>query len=242
MRLHTYHGLDVRLTGGPDREGGGDGPVVILLHGFGAPGDDLVSLWNMLRVPDTVRFAFPAAPLQLPGGFPGGRAWWMLDVDRMVRDAASGRGRDLHAVPDGLATAREQLLAMLDALDREWGLPADQVFLGGFSQGAMLACDAMVRSARPFAGLIILSGSIVAQQEWEERWPQRTGLPVFQSHGTDDPILPCTTATQLRDTLRRHGLPVTWHEFRGGHEIPLPVLERLGAFLTNPRGAGGEAR
>ena len=40
MRMHTYGGLDVSIAGGPDREGGGNGPVVILLHGFGAPGDD----------------------------------------------------------------------------------------------------------------------------------------------------------------------------------------------------------
>ena len=47
MRVETYGGLDVYVAGGPDREGGGNGPVVILLHGFGAPGDDLVSLWRM---------------------------------------------------------------------------------------------------------------------------------------------------------------------------------------------------
>ncbi len=237
MRLKTYSGLDVYLAGGPDREGGGDGPVVILLHGFGAPGDDLASLWKMLRVPDTVRFVFPTAPLHLPGGFPGGRAWWMLDMDRLARDAASGHGRNLDVVPEGLTAAREQLLAMLDALDRHWGLPANHVFLGGFSQGAMLACDTVLRTSRPFAGLIILSGSVMANHEWEERWPARSGLPVFQSHGTDDPILSHDTATQLRDTLRRHGLPVTWHEFRGGHEIPFSVLDRLGPFLTDRGGS-----
>ena len=236
MHLKTYGGLDVRLAGGPDREGGGDGPVVILLHGFGAPGDDLASLWRMLRVPDTFRFVFPVAPLQLHGGLPDGRAWWMLDVDRLARDVASGRGRDLHVVPEGLEAARERLLAMLDELDRQWGLPADQVFLGGFSQGAMLACDAVFRTSRSFAGLIILSGSIIAKQEWQERWPTRKGLPVFQSHGTDDPILAHNTAVELRDGLRSRGLPVAWHEFRGGHEIPFSVLERLGPFLTDPRG------
>ncbi len=235
MRVHTYGGLDVQMVGGPDREGGGNGPVVILLHGFGAPGYDLVSLWRMLRVPDTVRFVFPVAPLKLEDGLPDGRAWWMLDMDQIAQHMA--RGRDLHVVPDGLAAAREQLLAMLNDLDRHEGLPPDHVFLGGFSQGAMLACDTMVRSTRAFAGLIILSGSILAKQEWEERWPARKGLPVFQSHGTDDPLLPHETATQLKDSLLRHGLPVTWHEFRGGHEIPLSVLDRLGPFLSNPSGS-----
>ncbi len=237
MRVQTYGGLDVQIAGGPDREGGGNGPVVILLHGFGAPGDDLVSLWRMLRVPDTVRFVFPVAPLKLDEGLPDGRAWWMLDMDQIAQHMARGRGRDLHVVPDGLAAARERLLAMLDDLDQHEGLPPDHVFLGGFSQGAMLACDTVVRSSRAFAGLIILSGSIIAKQEWEERWPSRKGLPVFQSHGTDDPLLPHETATQLKDSLLRHGLPVTWHEFRGGHEIPLSVLDRLGPFLSNPGGS-----
>ena len=229
MRMHTYGGLDVSITGGPDREGGGNGPVIILLHGFGAPGDDLVSLWRMLRVPDDVRFVFPVAPLRLDDGLPGGRAWWMLDMDRTAR----GLPHDIEEVPDGLAAARERVLAMLDDLERHEGLPPDRVFLGGFSQGAMLACDTVLRSPRAFAGLLILSGSIIAQREWEERWPARKGLPVFQSHGTDDPLLPHDTARQLKDSLLAHGLPVTWHEFRGGHEISLSVLEQLGRFLSD---------
>jgi len=232
MRMHTYGGLDVYIAGGPDREGGGNGPLVILLHGFGAPGDDLVALWRMLRVPDDVRFMFPVAPLPLDQGPFDGRAWWMLDLEQI----ALGVGRDIDAVPDGLAAARERVLAMLDDLDRNEDLPRDRVFLGGFSQGAMLACDTALRSPRAFAGLIILSGSIIARPEWEARWPARKGLPVFQSHGTDDPILPHDVAIQLKDSLLAYGLPVTWHEFRGGHEIPFPVLEQLGLFLINTCG------
>ncbi len=232
MRMHTYGGLDVYIAGGPDREGGGNGPLVILLHGFGAPGDDLVALWRMLRVPDDVRFMFPVAPLPLDQGPFDGRAWWMLDLEQIAR----GVERDIDTVPDGLAAARERVLAMLDDLDRNEGLPRDRVFLGGFSQGAMLACDTALRSPHAFAGLIILSGSIIARPEWEARWPARKGLPVFQSHGTDDPILPHDVAIQLKDSLLAHGLPVTWHEFRGGHEIPFPVLEQLGLFLINTCG------
>jgi predicted esterase len=52
----------------------------VLLHGFGAPGDDLLPLAEALDLP--VRFVFPAAPLELGmGGFYGdSRAWWMLDL------------------------------------------------------------------------------------------------------------------------------------------------------------------
>ena len=49
MRTTTLGQLTVHLTGGTDREGGGDGPLVVLLHGFGAPGTDLVPLWRELR-------------------------------------------------------------------------------------------------------------------------------------------------------------------------------------------------
>ena len=44
MRIAQFGGLTVRLTGGTDGKGGGNGPIVVLLHGFGAPGDDLVPL------------------------------------------------------------------------------------------------------------------------------------------------------------------------------------------------------
>lgn len=62
--------------------------------------------------------------------------------------------------------------------------------------------------------------------------PKRKGLPVFLSHGTDDDILPHTAAERLRDLLAQSGLAVEWYSFRGGHEIPEPVLRRLGVFLT----------
>ena len=68
MRDETFGGLRVRLTGGPDRQGGGDGPLVVLMHGFGAPGNDLVPLARVLDVPREVRFAFPEAPLESRAG------------------------------------------------------------------------------------------------------------------------------------------------------------------------------
>ena len=71
-------GLRTLLAGGPDREGGGGGPVVALLHGFGANAEDLFGLWRVLDVPRAVRFAFPEAPLGLMPGYPS-FAWWHLD-------------------------------------------------------------------------------------------------------------------------------------------------------------------
>jgi phospholipase/carboxylesterase len=97
----------------------------------------------------------------------------------------------------------------------------------------MLSTDLVLHSDIPFAGLALLSSSLIAKQEWLIRLPNRQGLPVFQSHGTDDPILAFSMAQQLREHIQLAGLPVSWVEFRGGHEIPIPVLEGLSTFLQS---------
>ena len=232
MRQDNIGGLTVRLTGGTDGHGGGHGPVVILLHGFGAPGDDLVPLWQYLDAPRGTRFVFPAGPLSLSMGLGESRAWWMLDLDRITKDREAGRPRDLsQEVPKGLAEAREKILALLRDLDPRGGTDPKKTVLGGFSQGAMLACDVALRSPRPLAGLVLLSGTLVSQREWEPLMPKRKGLRVLQSHGNQDPLLPFSQAERLRDLLKGAGMVVDWNSFRGGHEIPEAVLNRLSTFL-----------
>jgi len=233
MREVILGGLNTRLTGGTDRNGGGNGPVVILLHGFGAPGDDLVALGDVLAVPKGTRFLFPEGPLSLSMGFGDSRAWWIIDMARLEADRAAGRVRDLSAeVPRGLPAAREALEKFLAQLPRAIPIDYKKTVIGGFSQGAMLSCDIVMRTPHPFAGLVQLSGSLLAKQDWRPAVAKRTGVPVFQSHGTQDPILPYVMAERLHDELIHDGLSVEWHSFRGGHEIPEIVLRQLGAFLT----------
>lgn len=229
MRSESLGGLRVRITGGEDREGGGDGPAVVLLHGFGAPGDDLVPLVRVLDVPRAARFVFPEGPLAIPG-YGAGRAWWMVDIEERI--ARRERGEDLsREVPVGMAEAHERVVAMLDALDA--ALHPSRLVLGGFSQGAMLSCDVALRTERPLAGLVLLSGAPVASDEWTPLMSRRRGLPVFASHGRDDPMLPFAGADRLRTALDAAGLPVRWVPFRGGHEIPPGVLDGLARFLRD---------
>jgi phospholipase/carboxylesterase len=233
MREERIGGLRTRITDGTDGKGGGRGPVVILLHGFGAPGDDLVSLADDVPVPPGTRFVFPEGPLSLSFGPSEARAWWLIDMARIAADQAAGRVRDLSQdIPKGLAPAREAMLAFLKEVERTFSTDPRKTILGGFSQGAMLSCDVMLRTAQPYAGLIQLSGTLLATQEWVPLLPKRKGLPVFQSHGMQDELLPYVGAERLRDTLTHAGLSVEWHSFRGGHEIPRSVLQRLGPFIT----------
>ncbi len=233
MRMDKLGGLTVRLTGGTDGKGGGNGPLVILLHGFGAPGDDLVPLSEYLDAPVGTRFLFPEAPISIPMGFGDSRAWWMIDMARIQADRAAGKIRDIsNEIPRGLVEARERVGSLLEEILRKLGADPKHTILGGFSQGAMLSCDALLHSTQPYAGLIQLSGTLVAKQVWGPLLAKRKGLPLFQSHGTQDPILAYVMAERLRDEFLQAGVKVEWHPFRGGHEIPEPVLRQLGIFLT----------
>jgi phospholipase/carboxylesterase len=231
MRIGELGGLKVRIAGGTDREGGGEGPVVVLLHGFGAPGDDLATLWRVLRAPQGTRFVFPEAPLSLAAmGMPGGRAWWMIDIARLQRVRTAEEVLQMMGeVPPGLAAARERVLAMLEALDAE--LHPSKVVLGGFSQGAMLSVDVALRTDRAFAGVVVMSGALIAATEWKPIVEKRRGLPAIQSHGARDPILPFVAGEALRDLLKGGGLAHTWVPFQGEHAIPPPVLDAVGGFL-----------
>jgi phospholipase/carboxylesterase len=203
------------------------------MHGFGAPGDDLVALWRVLDVPRDVRFVFPVAPLQPPEfAAYGGRAWWPIDMVALQQAATAGQIRDRsRELPEGLAPAREQVIAMLDALEAALAVRGEQLVLGGFSQGAMLACDVALQTDRKLASLVLLSATLISRDAWVPRMSARSTLPVFQAHGRGDPLLPYSVAVELRELLRGAGCSVEWSEFNGGHEIPSSVLQALAAFI-----------
>ena len=234
MREERFAGIKVRLTGGEDRQGGGDGPLVVLMHGFGAPGTDLVGLWRVLDVPSDLRFAFPEARQEIPG-MPGARAWWMVDFARAEQAMAEGPRSYAMEIPPGMEDATDQVVQMLEAMQEALGVPDEQLIVGGFSQGSMAACNAVFARNLTPGGLVILSGTPVNLAAWKSGMASRREVPVFQSHGLQDPLLSFGAAEQLRDEMREAGLATEWVPFRGGHEIPMPVLEGLGRFLSTIR-------
>ncbi len=232
MREAQFGGITVRLTGGDDREGGGDGPLVILMHGFGAPGTDLVGLWRVLDVPRSVRFAFPEAPHELPG-MPGARAWWNLDLARAERAMAEGPRSYATEIPPGMEDATDLVVQMIEAMQAELAVPNERLIVGGFSQGSMAACNAVfTRNLAPGA-LVVLSGTPVNLEAWKAGMALCGDLPVFQSHGQQDPLLSFQAAEDLNEAMGAAGLATQWVPFRGGHELPMPVLKGLGEFLSD---------
>jgi phospholipase/carboxylesterase len=205
--------------------------VIVLLHGWGASGDDLVPLGAALAAPARL-FVFPAAPLPAPFG--GGRAWWPLDLAALEAARAAGRERDLREVtPEGLLDVEVRLLALLDELERDLHVPRSAIVLGGFSQGAMLATDVTLMAERRPRALVVLSGTVVAERRWRAAMAAgKPAVPVFLSHGRQDPVLPFRLATELERLLTEAGHPVTWLPFEGGHGIPPVVLKGVDAFLA----------
>jgi phospholipase/carboxylesterase len=220
VRSRTAGALRVREVGSER------GPAVVLCHGYGAPGDDLVGLAGAIGI-DGLRYVFPEGPLSINAGWVEGRAWWPVDMMRLQVEIASGRGRswDPDAIPPGLREARAKLLDCLHALD----LDLSRTVIGGFSQGAMITTDLVLGERLPAAGLAILSGSYVDRQRW---LPGMQGAPpVFQSHGLADPILPFGVAEALHQALVSAGVQATFVRSPGGHEIRPNVVDGLRSFV-----------
>lgn len=215
-------------------EGKTPSAVGVFCHGFGAPGTDLVPLGAEIlhrsrQVAEHVQFIFPAGPLSLDAvGMFGGRAWWYLDLEELTAALQHGRFRDQrNELPEGLPEARGMLMALLEDVGRQTGLPQSRMVLGGFSQGSILATDVTLHSDEPPGALCILSGTLLCEAEWRELAPRRQGLRVLQSHGRNDPLLPYQAAVWLKELLDEAGLSVEFLAFNGEHTIPAEVLPRL---------------
>jgi len=228
MEQRRLGGLTVWAGGGDDRKAGGDGPAIVLCHGFGATGDDLVALHRVIEVDRSTRWFFPEAPLEIDfGGGQSGRAWWPIDMERLMMMQARGEPRLLaQETPAGMAEARARLEGVLAELEADHRVVRTRTLLGGFSQGAMLATEIVLHAAdRPFAGLIALSGALLCEDRWRPAGKASgPNIHAVVSHGRRDPILPFGSGEALRDLLNESGASVRFIEHGGGHEIPPAAL------------------
>jgi phospholipase/carboxylesterase len=234
--------LQVYTAGGSVRRGQGQGPAILLCHGYGATGEDLVELARMVDAGREVRWFFPEAPLAIEfDGFVAGQQWWPLDIQSIQELTRRGQSRSLASeTPFGLAEARADLEATIAELERTHHVRPDQLIIGGFSQGAMLTTEiALHREGTPFAGLVVFSGNLVSEDRWAAA-ARKTGpkLHALVTHGRADPMLPFNGAIALRDLLLAAGAHVEWVAHQGQHEIPPAALSGLAAFARARLGTG----
>jgi phospholipase/carboxylesterase len=199
--------------------GGRARSLVVLLHGLGADGHDLIQLaphWAEL-LPSTA-FVSPHAPFPCDMA-PYGRQWFSL------------QDRDPHRIRSGVAAAAPILDAFLDATLEAHRLDDSALALVGFSQGTMMSLHVAPRRARAMAGVVGFSGALVGAEELA------TGLratpPVLLVHGDADQIVPFSAMEAARSALAAAGIEVTTERRPGlPHSIDETGLEKAAAFLA----------
>lgn len=198
-------------AGGPARS------LVVLLHGWGADGDDLIGLadeWAP-RLPHS-RFVAPNAP-EVCDDNPFGRQWF------------SFRDCDPAALAAGAARARVVIDAFLDAELARLGLGGERLALAGFSQGAMMALHVGLR--RPCAAVVSYSGALIDGASLAAEG--RASPPVLLVHGDADPVVPPAELDRAAAALTALGVPVRRHLARGlGHGIDAQGLSLGAAVLA----------
>lgn len=211
----------------------------VFCHGFGAGGDDLVGLAGELlqyAPRDTGwMLVFPAAPLSLDEqGMPGGRAWWLLSIQRLISALEDGRYEQVREEePPGIDEARELLVETIHQAMQLCQLDTSRLLLGGFSQGAMLTVDAALRGLeQPPAKLCLYSGALICERQWKPQVSKLKQTEILQSHGQADMILPLQTGLWLRDLMQEAGCSVDFVQFNGPHTIPAEAIERTGKMLA----------
>lgn len=204
-------------------------PWVIFFHGYGADAADLSPLADEIHLSKEANWLFPEGFLEVPIGWNWtGKAWWPVNMEELQKAQETGVPRDLsQSTPEGMALAYKKASEMIQAM----GLPWDQIILGGFSQGAMLATELYLKAPETPRGLVILSGTCLHADEWRAQSKMREGKAFFMSHGTQDPVLSIKGAQKLETILTQSGMKGRLMRFQGGHEIPPDVMKEVGRYL-----------
>jgi len=202
---------------------------VIWLHGLGADGNDFAPIVPELGLPPdhTVRFVFPHAPsipVTLNGGFVM-PAWYdikSLDV----------RGQDEVGIRRSDAQVRK-----LIAREVERGVATEKIVVAGFSQGGAIALFTGLRYSRPLAGIMALSTYLVAPDALETELAEANRqVPIFQAHGTLDPMVPHHKGLETRQWLTDKGWQIEAHDYPMAHQVCLEEIEAVGSWLVRVLG------
>jgi phospholipase/carboxylesterase len=196
---------------------------VIWLHGLGADGHDFEAIVPELDLPAIpIRFVFPHAPMQ-PVTINAGmvmRAWYD------VSDAAIRREDEA-----GVRASQARLEALI-AREKERGTSANRLLLAGFSQGGAIVLHTGLRHPERLAGVMALSCYLpLADKLAAEAHAANRDVPIFMGHGTQDPVVAISRASESRDLLEREGYAVEWHNYRMPHSVCQEEIRDISTWI-----------
>jgi len=202
---------------------------VIWLHGLGASGHDFEPVVPHLGVDElALRFVFPHAPkraVTINGGFimP---AWYDIRVMSLSRDVDEQGVRD---------SARQ--VSELIQRENERGIPTEKIVIAGFSQGGALALHVGLRHPERLAGIVALSTYLVCDESLEdERAEKNEKTPIFQAHGSRDPMVKPAAGQLAYDRLNSLGYSMEFKSYPMGHEVCPQEIIDIGAALRRMLG------
>jgi phospholipase/carboxylesterase len=213
--VEPVSGLTYRLQGA--REGQGKAPCLVLLHGVGANEAGFIELARQFDPRLVVVLA--RGPLELG---PGQYAWFRVNF------TASGPAIN----PAQAESSRTTLLSFIEQLPQLHDIDPERIWVAGFSQGGIMSASVALTGPGQVAGFGILSGRILP-----EVLPQVKAVPAleqvqaFVSHGVQDDKLGIHFARNAKQVLDGFNVPLSYHEYEGGHSLSRPMLDDFNAWL-----------
>jgi len=201
---------DILATGTPAR-------WVMVLHGLGDSKDGWKPIADHLAIPDT-GWIF----VQAPDCYHDGWSWFDLRLPDPRPDTTQVfRGRD-------------RLRHLLNHLETTRGIRCEDLTLMGFSQGCLMTMAVGLTHARPFAGLIGISGWICDSESYPAAFgPAADQQRILMTHGTHDEVIPIEVTRPQAARLQGLGLDLTWQEYEKAHNLdPNEELKVIKSFIT----------
>ena len=215
---------------GPERTAasGTADSLIVLLHGYGADGNDLIGLADPLapHLPNA-QFVAPNAPERCVNN-PFGYQWFPIPhMD----------GSSWEQAQASMAASIDMLNAYLDGLATSTGIAASRTVLVGFSQGTMMSLHVAPRRAQAVAGVVGFSGRLLAAEALAAEAVSKP--PVLLVHGDMDEVVPPSEMPAAADALKAAGFQVATHVSRGiGHGIAPDGLGLALGFINQVLGEG----
>lgn len=200
--------------------------VVVLLHGYGADGNDLLGLADPLspHMPDTA-FIAPNAPETCVNN-PMGFQWFPIPWLDGSSEEEAARSMD-RAVDD--------LNAFLDSVLEDEGISPENLMLLGFSQGTMMSLHVAPRREEAVAGVVGFSGRLLGPERLEDE--MKVKMPILLIHGDQDEMVPPASLPEAGNALTAAGFEVYAHVSKGtGHGIAPDGLSVALAFMRDKLG------